>query len=134
VSGGRGAAVLLRTAGTTPAGGGGWACAPAQDAPRLRGPRKKREAAPVQPRLPVLSGFSFASEVKPPAAAPKPKKAPRPRVKNDPRLVAAARELRDRWLEHVNADASALLTEAKYDVSRRIEGREAGPQRRLLAG
>ena len=31
-----------------------------------------------------------------------------------------ARELRDRWLEHVNADASALLGEAKYDVGRRI--------------
>jgi hypothetical protein len=51
--------------------------------------------------------------------------------------VAAARELRDRYLEHVNADASALLTEAKYDVSRRIEGREhcdAEPGQRLLAG
>jgi hypothetical protein len=58
----------------------------------------------------------------------------RPRVKNDPRLVAAARELRDRWLEHVNADRSILLSEAKYDVSRRIERREAEPERRLLAG
>ena len=28
----------------------------------------------------------------------------------------------------------ALLIEAKYDVSRRIEGREAEPERRLLAG
>jgi hypothetical protein len=42
-------------------------------------------------------------------------------VKHDPKQVAAARELRDRYLEHVNADASALLTETKYDVSRRIE-------------
>jgi hypothetical protein len=68
-----------------------------------------------------------------PAAAPKPKKAPRPRVKNDPRLVAAAREFRDRWLEHVNADASALPSEGKYDVSRRIAPvREARPA--LLAG
>jgi hypothetical protein len=25
-------------------------------------------------------------------------------VKNDPKLVAAARELRDRWLERVNPD------------------------------
>ena len=31
----------------------------------------------------------------------------RPRVKNDPKLVAAARELRDRWLERVNSDSSA---------------------------
>ena len=58
----------------------------------------------------------------------------KPKVKNDPRLVAAARELRDRWLERVDADASALLIEAKYDVSRRIEGRDAEPERRLLAG
>jgi hypothetical protein len=74
------------------------------------------------------------TRAKPPAAAPKPKKAPRPRVKNDPRLVAAARELRDRWLEHVNADPSALLTEAKYDVGRRIERRAVERERRLLAG
>jgi hypothetical protein len=44
------------------------------------------------------------------------------------------KELRDRYLEHVNADASALLSEAKYDVSRRIEGREAERELRLLAG
>ena len=29
---------------------------------------------------------------------------------------------RDRWLERVNADASAGMDEAKYDVSRRIGG------------
>ena len=46
----------------------------------------------------------------------------------------AARGLRDRWLERVNADGSALLIEAKYDVIRRIEGREAEPEPRLLAG
>jgi hypothetical protein len=39
-------------------------------------------------------------------------------VKNDPRLVAAARELRDRWLEQVNADPSALSSQGKYDVSK----------------
>ena len=46
----------------------------------------------------------------------------------------AARELRDRYLEHANAGPSALPGEAKYDVSRRIEGRDAGPERRRLAG
>ena len=56
------------------------------------------------------------------------------REPNGPRLVAAARELRDRWLERVNADASALVSEAKYDVSRRVEGRDAEPAPRLLAG
>jgi hypothetical protein len=48
--------------------------------------------------------------------------------------VAAARKLRDRWLERVNADASALMGEGKYDVSRRMEYVEAEPERRLLAG
>jgi hypothetical protein len=60
----------------------------------------------------------YVPEVEP----PKPKRAPKPRVKNDPKQVAAARELRDRYLEHVNADASALVIEAKYDVSRQLQG------------
>jgi hypothetical protein len=56
-----------------------------------------------------------------PAAKAKPatrERVPRPKAKNDPKLVAAARELRDRWLEHVNADPSALLSAGKYDVAR----------------
>jgi hypothetical protein len=64
---------------------------------------------------------------------PKPREK-KPKPKNDPRLVAAARELRDRYLEQVNADPSAMRIEGKYDVSRRVEGREAEPERRLLAG
>jgi hypothetical protein len=62
----------------------------------------------------------------------RPRKRPRGKrkaVKNDPKLVAAARELRDRWLEHVNGDGAAKLTanpfdcaqgRQKYDVSRPI--------------
>jgi hypothetical protein len=56
-----------------------------------------------------------------PAAPPKPEKKPRekkPKVKNDPRLVAAARELKDRWLEHVNGGGEDLLPTGKYDVTR----------------
>ena len=44
---------------------------------------------------------------------------PRVKAKNDPRLVAAARELRDRWLERVNAGQDALPG-GKYDVSRAL--------------
>ena len=43
---------------------------------------------------------------------------PRKKQKNDPRLVAAARELRDRWLEKVNDDPSVLLSNGKYEVSK----------------
>jgi hypothetical protein len=41
---------------------------------------------------------------------------PRAKTKNDPKLVAAARELRDRWLEQV--DGSPLVSQGKYEVSR----------------
>jgi hypothetical protein len=37
---------------------------------------------------------------------------------NDPKLAAAARELRDRWLERVNLDPRALVANGKYEVAR----------------
>jgi hypothetical protein len=53
--------------------------------------------------------------------AEKPKREKKPKAKADPKLVAAARELRDRWLEHVNSggDGAMLIEDAgKYDVTR----------------
>ena len=50
---------------------------------------------------------------------------PTPRKKNDPKLIAAARELRDRWLERVNDDPSILLGNGKYEVSRMLSPVEA---------
>jgi hypothetical protein len=47
-------------------------------------------------------------------------KTERVKPENDPRLVAAARELRDRWLEKVNAGPSALSSQGKYDVSKAL--------------
>jgi hypothetical protein len=51
----------------------------------------------------------------------KPKDKP-PRAKRtcDPKLVAAARELRDRWLEQVNADPLLFTARGKYEVGRVI--------------
>ena len=47
------------------------------------------------------------------------------RKKFDPRLLAAARELRDRWLEQVEASGRGpLLSQGKYDVSRAIEEKQ----------
>jgi hypothetical protein len=40
----------------------------------------------------------------------------------DPRFVAAARELRDRWMEQVNSEGLRATGHAKYDVSRQLEG------------
>jgi hypothetical protein len=47
-----------------------------------------------------------------------PKREKKPKAKADPKLVAAARELRDRWLERVNADPAQLVPRARYDVAR----------------
>jgi hypothetical protein len=76
---------------------------------------------------------AVVEHVTPGAKAVKPK---REKVKADPKLVAAARELRDRWLERVNADPAALLPEGKYDVGRRMSEPvqiQAGPVRLLPA-
>ena len=49
--------------------------------------------------------------------------------KNDPKLVAMARELRDRWQEHVAAQPGMIedRRQGKYDVSRMIETRTTAP-------
>jgi hypothetical protein len=87
------------------------------DAPPANGPR------PIGARQ--FDGPSALPPVpQPPAAGEKPKreKTPKEKVNLDPQLIAKARELRDRYLEHVNgeqADERLLLaSRGKYDVSR----------------
>ena len=53
-------------------------------------------------------------------AVEKPKREKKLKAKADPRMIAAARELRDRWLEHVNAGEMLLEGAGKYDVSRAL--------------
>ncbi|HEY0008747.1 MAG TPA: hypothetical protein VGB55_08495, partial [Tepidisphaeraceae bacterium] len=53
-----------------------------------------------------------------PAVVARPK-VKRAAVKNDPRHIAAARELRDRWLDELNAKPPSIDA-AKYDVTRKI--------------
>jgi hypothetical protein len=53
----------------------------------------------------------------------------RPSAKNDPRLVAAARELKDRWLEEINSGRYLPMANGKYDVSRGIEGPQSTRER-----
>ncbi len=48
----------------------------------------------------------------------KPRKAKKKAVKHDPRLASTVRELRDRWLEHVNTNALLLPAGEKYAVGR----------------
>ena len=80
-------------------------------------------------------GLRFAVPHDPPAVRALRSRAPKPAVKIDPKLVAAARELRDRYLEHVNSDAgmAALATpRGKYDLSRALRARDTVPTVRVL--
>jgi hypothetical protein len=47
-------------------------------------------------------------------------RAKRVKVKVDPSLVAKARELRDRWMECVNADPSRMIGGGKYDPGKQL--------------
>ncbi len=78
------------------------------DPPTKQGPRQYGSPPAVRPVAQLVPD------------KPKPQK--KPKAKADPKLIAAARELRDRWLERVNDDPNALRAMGKYDVSRLIEG------------
>ncbi|TVQ58577.1 MAG: GNAT family N-acetyltransferase [Phycisphaerales bacterium] len=99
--------------------------------------RKRKESKPApaaKPSAVKRGGLWFGAPASPDSpeasqdekAAEQAKKAkPRPRMKNDPQYIAAARELRDRYLEQANSggEAGGLLPGAcgKYDVSRVLE-------------
>ncbi len=120
---------LLLPAGVLPAGVLPGQVMPGEaqrlETPTLRAKRPKVTKPAAPPIKGVMSGglrFAPALSVEPLVEKPKresKQKTHRVKVKNDPRLVAAARELRDRWLEQVNTDGFALPA-AKYDMSRHI--------------
>jgi hypothetical protein len=87
--------------------------------------KAKRAKAPA---VPTSRRLSFAP-VELPKAEKKPKQGGRekkPKRKNDPRLVAATRELKDRWLEHVNAGGMLIEGVGKYDLTRALPARPVG--------
>jgi hypothetical protein len=90
-----------------------------------------RKALPGKNQTPKLQKpTSMLRQFGPPGAKVQPEPTPEPqakkekpkrqKVKNDPKLIAAARELRDRWLERVNDDPSLLVAQGKYDVTRML--------------
>jgi hypothetical protein len=81
----------------------------------LTGKRERKPQAPTSRRV-QFGRPSLVAEPRPEVKKEKPKKVKR---KNDPRLVSAARELRDRWMERVN-DEGIALPSGKYDVARAI--------------
>jgi hypothetical protein len=82
-------------------------------APSAKKPKEK-PARPVNLR--DIGGMRFAPIA--PVVSEKPKRQRAPKAKADPKLIAAARELRDRWLEQVNAGELLLPESGKYEVSR----------------
>jgi hypothetical protein len=88
---------------------------------KLTGKTEAKKPKIAQPKSPqaLSGGMQFAPPAPiAPAKQEKPKRVPKPKVKADPRLIAAARELRDRYLEQIND--TPILPSAKYDVSRQI--------------
>jgi hypothetical protein len=90
------------------------------DATARPAPVRRAKPKPIQKRNPFPRNGMWFDVPAPggPIAIEKPPGEKRRKAKHDARLVAAARELRDRYLEHVNTHG--LACEAKYDVSRRI--------------
>jgi hypothetical protein len=105
---------------------------------RLPAPGKARETAAAAAKGPLTTaqiGMRFGAAVEEKKAEPKPREK-KPKRKNDPKLVAAARELRDRWLEHVNGAGGAGETliegAGKYDVTRQRQLTAAATHTPLL--
>jgi hypothetical protein len=100
---------------------------------RSRGPKPKAETETKERGI-SSGGLKFVIPSPEPAVGAKRKgereRRPRVKSKNDPRYVAAARELRDRWLEKVNEEPGLIESSGKYHVARQIEGR---PQQLLAA-
>ncbi len=82
--------------------------------------KKRKSTSPVKPPLAPSGGLWFVAPGPPKAIQEKHERAPRPKQKNDPKLVAAARELRDRWLEKVNEGEYQFESAGKYEVSREL--------------
>jgi N-acetylglutamate synthase-like GNAT family acetyltransferase len=101
---------------------------------QIEGPKPKVARKPAQkdrPAIRTLGGPRVIGVSPAPVVATIEKK-PRekaPKRKNDPKLVSAARELRDRWLEQVNSGAGMALFESagKYDVARALPAMNATP-------
>jgi hypothetical protein len=98
---------------------------PATEKPALESPRRERTPKPKVerpkgPQTMEMRGLRFADPAPSPEAAKPKKRAEKPKVKIDPKLITAARELRDRYLEQAN-DRLLIAPRGKYDVSRAVE-------------
>jgi hypothetical protein len=97
-----------------------------EDAGAVRATTKKikPELAAIKKRQPLCGGLMLQSAAIAEMKVEKPKRAKKAKIKNDPKFVSAARELRDRWLEKVNGEGLSLEAQGKYEVSRQIEAHQ----------
>ncbi|HEV2295894.1 MAG TPA: hypothetical protein VGR35_18755, partial [Tepidisphaeraceae bacterium] len=97
----------------------------AEQKPRAKSVRKPKPEVLIPPTKRRPRQFAPPTEsddgAEPAVEKPKPEKKPKPpAAKIDPKYLAAARELRDRYLERVNEDPQALTAVGKYDVARAL--------------
>jgi GNAT superfamily N-acetyltransferase len=104
------------------------------DAPRRR-PRKEPAARTMEKHVILSGGLRYVPPGAVPAPAPKAPtaKVKKPRVKHDPRYLVAARELRDRYLEHVNSGQLEFASGGKYDVTRQLISPTTSFEPKLIA-
>jgi ribosomal protein S18 acetylase RimI-like enzyme len=106
---------------------------PASERPAIEGPKPKirrKPKGPAQKGPLTTASFSLRfgpAPTPPPEAKPKPQRPAKEKIKIDPKLIAKARELRDRYLEQVN-DRLLLAPGGKYDVSRALQSAVRNPQ------
>jgi hypothetical protein len=86
--------------------------APSPNGPAKHGPRQY--GAPSAKPVAVVAPIAPVSE----RVVDKPKRERAPKVKCDPKHLALARELRDRWSEHVASGQLVIEGAEKYDVTR----------------
>jgi hypothetical protein len=102
---------------------------PTAGVPAPKKPRVKvAKVEPIKQSVIASGGLRFAD---PKPVVEKVEKPKREKQKNDPQLVAAARELKDRWLEHLNA--TPLLAQGKYDIGRAIESNQSGSRPTVIS-
>jgi hypothetical protein len=96
--------------------------------------KHRRGARATKKPQSVPDGGLWFTLAKASAQAEKPKRQPKQKMKNDPALVAKARELNGRWLEEINNNPSALPAPGgKYQVTKQIESPQAQPVALLTA-
>jgi hypothetical protein len=102
---------------------------PQREKPAIEGPKEKPRPKPKAAPSPARAPKPKRER----GEKPKEKACPERSRRIDPQLIAKARELRDRYLEHVNSEAHALRAMGKYEVGRLPQPTDAKPMALLPA-